>query len=401
MSALDITELRLVDTIEQAPMLQQVLDWVAIGSGTGHLAGLATMATTLADAFAALPGEVALLDPDPVDAVGADGSLHPRAHGQHLMVRVRPQAERRLLLTGHMDTVFGPDHPFRDARWQDAETLNAPGAADMKGGIAVMLAALLAFERTRPTLGYDVFINSDEETGSLSSARLIRGMAAGKVAAFVYEPALAGGAMARARPGSGNFAAVIRGRAAHAGRNPREGRNAIVAAADLALRLSAAASDTLSVNPARIDGGGPDNLVPDLAILRFNIRPHGAKDAQDATALVDAAIAAVSRDHQVAIALHGGVTRPPKAIASATGRLFACVAGAGRDLGHPLAWHDTGGVCDGNTIAACGVPVIDTMGACGGAIHSPDEFLLVDSLSQRARLSALVLHRLERAGGVP
>jgi glutamate carboxypeptidase len=63
-------------------------------------------------------------------------------------------------------------------------------------------------------------------------------------------------------------------------------------------------------------------------------------------------------------------------------------------LGQEIGWQPSGGVCDGNNIAACGVPVVDTMGVRGGAIHSPDEFLIVSSLAERAALSALVLTRL-------
>ena len=78
--------------------------------------------------------------------------------------------------------------------------------------------------------------------------------------------------------------------------------------------------------------------------------------------------------------------------------LFGLVGRAAADLGQSFSRKDTGGVCDGNNIAACRVPVIDTMGACGGEIHSPREFLLVDSLVTRARLSALVLHRINDEG---
>jgi len=249
-------------------------------------------------------------------------------------------------------------------------------------------------------LGYDVLINSDEETGSPSSVPLIRELAQGKLAALTYEPALPGGIMARARPGSGNFAAVVTGRAAHAGRNPEDGRNAVVAAADLALRLSRAKHPALSINPAKIDGGGPANIVPARAVLRFNLRPRGPEQAAEAQALIDRLIAEVAAAHEVAIALHGGFVRPPKPITPAAERLFALVAGAAADLGENLQWQDTGGVCDGNNIAACGIPVIDTMGARGDFIHSPDEYLEVDSLVARARLTALALHRLDR-GALP
>lgn len=383
-------------SIAAAPLVPQVLDWAAINSGTGNLAGLAAMAQVLAAAFAALPGELTLRDPAPVGAIAADGTETAVACGRHLVLRVRPQAARRVLLTGHMDTVYAADDPFQACEWLDAETLRGPGTADMKGGLALMLAGLLAFEASAPALGYDVLINSDEETASLSSAALIRELAAGKIAALTYEPALAGGAMAGARPGSGNFAAVVRGRSAHAGRNPEAGRNAVLAAADLALRIEALVAPGLSANPARIEGGGANNRVPDLAILRFNLRPRDAAHLARAEAALAAAIAEVAAGREVTIGLHGGFARPPKPVDAGAERLFAIVARAAVALGQPMARQDSGGVCDGNNIAACGVPVLDTMGALGGAIHSPQEFLTVASLAERARLTALVLMRLDR-----
>jgi len=394
-------EAQLVEPIGLAPMRDQVLAWTAINSGTANLPGLDTMAGELADAFAALPGEVTLEAPAPVETVTAQGKLATVAHGRHLVVRVRPEAKRRVLLTGHMDTVYAADHPFQASKWLDDSRLRGPGAADMKGGIALMLAGLKAFEAGLPTLGYDVLINSDEETGSAASSSLIRALAQGKVAALTYEPALPGGIMARARPGSGNFAAVFTGRAAHAGRNPEDGRNAVVAAADLALRLSQARHPALSINPAKIDGGGPNNIVPAQAVLRFNLRPHGAEQAVEAQALIERLIFAIADEHDVAIHLHGGFGRPPKPITPEAERLFALVSDAATDLGEALQWQDTGGVCDGNNIAACGVPVIDTMGARGDFIHSPKEYLDVTSLVPRAKLTALTLHRIEKGGAYP
>lgn len=385
----------IAERIEQAPILARTLDWAAVNSGTRNIAGLDRMAGLLADAFGALPGEVALVDPEPVERIGAQGAAEPLAHGRHLLLRVRPEARRRVLLTGHMDTVYAADDPFQRCDWIDDTTLHGPGTADMKGGLSLLLEGLVAFEASRPALGYDVLINSDEETGSLSSDQLIADCARGKIAALTYEPGLPGGVMARARPGSGNFAAVVRGRSAHAGRNPEDGRNALVAAGDLALRLAHAVRSGLTVNPARIDGGGPNNVVPDLAVLHFNMRPGAPEDQALALTLLDELVAGVAREHDVAIQMHGGFARPPKRITPAAERLFALVANTANDLGDTLAWADTGGVCDGNNIAARGVPVIDTMGACGGAIHSPDEFLLADSLVPRARLTALVLHRLD------
>lgn len=397
MQQLTPTEAALIASVDAAPMLDQVLAWSAVNTGTGNLTGLANYVAQLAGEFAALPGEITLVDPARVGVVAADGREVEAAYGKHLVLRVRPGANRRFLLTGHMDTVFPADHAFQTTRWLDRETLNGPGVADMKGGIAVILAALKAFEASAAAsgVGYDVLLNSDEETGSLSSAPLIAELAAGKVAALTYEPsALPDGTLAGARGGSGNYSLVITGRSAHAGRNPQDGRNAIVAAAALALGLKALERPGLSINPARIDGGSANNVVPDHAVLRFNIRPLETGLADWFELQINELINTVSAEHDVSIHRHGGISRPPKPLDPPAERLFELVRDCGAALGQAIRWQSSGGVCDGNNIAACGVPVVDTMGVRGGSIHSPDEFLIVPSLAERAQLSALVLHRL-------
>jgi glutamate carboxypeptidase len=396
MRGLSSVEQAAVERAAGEPMLDQVKQWAAVNSGSRHLGGLKWMGATLSDAFSSLPGKLVLEDAAPVEVMAADGALRPVAHGRNLHLVVRPEAPVQLLLTGHMDTVFGVDHDFQQVFWREDGVLGGPGVADMKSGIAILLAALKAVEKVgTPQLGYEVVINSDEEVGSRGSAPLIAAAARGKKAALTYEPsALADGTLAGARPGSGNFSIRIEGRSAHAGRNPEDGRNALLAAADLALRLAALRRPGLSVNPAKIDGGGPNNVVPDKAVLRVNIRPQTPDDEARAEAELDAAIAAVALKHDVKIRRHGGFGRPPKPIDGRAQALFELVRRSGADLGQEIGWRDTGGVCDGNNIAACGVPVVDTMGARGGAIHSPEEYLIVESLAERASLSALTILRL-------
>jgi glutamate carboxypeptidase len=385
--------------IDAKSMLDRTLAWAAINSGSRNSAGLAAIADALAPVLAAL-GPVVRVAPTPVEAVDATGTARPLVHGDNLHLRVRPDAPVRVLLTGHMDTVFAVDHPFQACRWLDARTVNGPGTADMKGGIAVMLAALEALEGSpfAHQIGYEVVLNADEEVSSLGSAALLRDAARRCHLGLTYEPALPDGTLAGARKGSGNFAAVVRGTAAHAGREPEKGRNALLAAADLALRLAALVRDGLSVNPAKIDGGGPNNIVPDTAVLRFNLRPASLADQARAEADIAAAVAAVAADHDVAITLDGGFARPPKPMDANQRRLFDLVRDCGGAIGLPVGWRDTGGVCDGNNLAATGLAVVDTMGVRGGAIHSADEFMMTDSLVERAQLSALVLMRVAQSG---
>jgi len=400
MGALSSTEQQVVERAASEPMLDQVLSWSAINSGSRNLTGLAAMAGLLADVFTDLPGELSLLEPARVDAVDAAGKTIEIQHGRNIRLSVRPDAPVQLLFTGHMDTVFGVDHVFQETRWLDDDVINGPGTADMKGGIAVMLAALKAIEASNAasSVGYDVILNSDEEVGSLGSASLIAEAARGKRAALTYEPsALPDGTLAGARPGSGNFAITIHGRSAHAGRNPDDGRNALLAAAELALKFEAMRKAGLTVNPAKIDGGSPSNVVPDLAVLRVNMRPATPELEAEANEMIAQAVEAVSAQRDVQVHLHGGFARPPKPMTPDMETLFGLVKQAGADLGQAIGWQSTGGVCDGNNIAACGVPVVDTMGVRGGKIHSMEEFLIVESLKERAALSALTILRL--AGG--
>jgi glutamate carboxypeptidase len=391
------------DTVARAEAfasLAEVERWAGVNSGTRNLSGLATMAELLAAAFAALPGTIRLIEPAPVEQVAPDGSVAMLDHGRHLHLAIRPDAPVQMLFTGHMDTVYPADHALQHCTMLPGGTFGGPGVADMKGGLMVMLAALRAIEASplAERIGYEIVINSDEETGSLSSAALLAEAAHGKVAALTYEPALADGTLAGARGGTGNFSIVVRGRSAHAGRNPEDGRNALVAAADLTLRLARSTGRGLTVNPARIDGGGPNNVVPDLAVLRVNFRPQTAADIDRARAHIDAAVAMAAAEHDVAITVHGGFNRPPKPIDAGAQALFDRVRAAGADLGVLIAWRATGGVCDGNNIAASGVPVVDTMGVRGGAIHSTDEYMIPESLPERAALSALTILRIARDG---
>jgi glutamate carboxypeptidase len=397
MGELSNIEQSAIERAAAEPMLDQVLDWSAINSGSRNLPGLERMAGVLADVFSALPGALELVDPAPVEAVDPAGRTIAMGHGRNLHLKVRPDAPVQLLFTGHMDTVFAIDHPFQHTQWLEDGVLNGPGVADMKGGLAVVLAALKAVETSgsADSLGYELIVNSDEEVGSLGSAPLIARAARGKSAALTYEPsALPDGTFAGARPGSGNFSIVVHGKSAHAGRNPEDGRNAIVAAAELALRLERLIKDGLTVNSSRIEGGGPSNVVPDLAVLRVNLRPRTPDIEAEAKRQIEEIVAVVAVERDVTIHAHGGFGRPPKPMTPAMEKLFGLVKQAGADLGQPIGWKATGGVCDGNNIAACGVPVVDTMGVRGGKIHSMEEFLISGSLGERAALSALTILRI-------
>lgn len=274
---------------QQAAMVDQVIAWSKINSGSGNLDGLRRMGETLEDAFAKTGADCTLLPLSPVRMISLKGEDQSLELGPCRLFSIRPQAPRRILLTGHIDTVFAADHPFQTPRWLDDQTLNGPGVADMKGGLIVMLHALLAVERSGAwedfdfsDFGWDVLISADEEIGSLGSAAYLAERAAFARIGLTYEPALADGTLAGARKGSGNFSFVVRGRAAHAGREFALGRNAVVMMAELITQLDALNGQRsgVTINPAVIAGGAAPNIVPDSAVLRFNVRVESDADAQ-------------------------------------------------------------------------------------------------------------------------
>lgn len=389
---------------KRGEMTRRLREWCAINTGSANLEGLAAMHGALADAFSALGGDVETVPSAPQSVVTPSGEVVARQLGDCLRIVRRPQAPVRVLLTGHMDTVFGADHPFQATTALDDDTLNAPGGADMKGGILVMLYALMAIERSRfaERIGYEVILNADEEIGSPGSSAILMEAARRAQFGMVYEPAMPDGNLAGARKGSGNFSAIFSGRAAHAGRDHASGRNAVVAAAEFACAVDALSGkrEGLTVNVAKIDGGGPNNVVPANAVVRFNVRVARAEDAAFASAEIGELVAAANAREGYGAHLHGGFGRPPKPMTPALEAFFRALKDCGVELGLDLSWKSTGGVCDGNNIAAAGIPVIDTLGARGGDIHSSAEFVKLDSLEERAKLSALLLMRIA-AGDIP
>lgn len=401
MTGLSETETGIAERIfaRQPQMAAQVVEWAQINSGSRNLSGLDTMRTLTAHSLSSIADTVETIPPDTVFTLDEEGAAVTLPHGANLLASKRHDLKRRIILTGHMDTVFPADHPFQTCQMLDDDRLNGPGTADMKAGLIIMIEALAALEAANaiPNLGWDVVVNADEEVSSLGSATLIRETAQRCQIGMTFEPALTPeGTLASARPGSGNFIAALTGKAAHAGRSPQDGRNAVVAAADLASRLDVLKSqiDGLNVNVARINGGTANNVVPDHAQLSWNMRPSDHAAQHRAETAIQEIIAAIERKHEVAIALSGSFARPPKPFDARHQALFALVRDVGTDLGLAIDWKPSGGVCDGNNIARENVAIVDTMGARGGAIHTEQEFMLLSSMSERAALAAITILRI-------
>jgi glutamate carboxypeptidase len=374
-----------------------VIEWANINSGSHNLDGLARFAAVLKRHFSTL-GEVHEIALPPEQVIDSRGQTIALPLGKALSIRKRPDAPLRVFLGIHMDTVYREDDPFQRVEQVDANILRGPGVVDAKGGLAVMLVALEALERNpvAANIGWEVLINPDEEIGSPGSSPLLVEAAKRNHLGLVFEPTMPDGAMVSERKGSGNFSVVIRGRAAHAGRDFHLGRNAILAASDYVVRanrLNGTIPD-MTLNIGRIDGGGPVNIVPDLAIVLLNVRVARLADQQTIERELSQLATEIAEAHDVTAEVHGHFASPPKVLDDRTRALCGHIEQCGRELGIPITWKPSGGASDGNKLAAAGLPVIDTFGPRGGELHSPREFLLLDSLTERAKLATLVLLKL-------
>jgi glutamate carboxypeptidase len=380
------------------PMVQLVSRLANINSYSHHLPGLAVVAELLRQEFTALAPDTTDTTPlPPAETLSATGETLQAPLGELLSFAKRPQASIQALLVIHYDTVYAPEHSFKSVTREDEQTLRGPGVADAKGGIVVMLNALLALEQSpdAKNIGWRVLLNPDEEIGSPGSAHFLTEAAKQSHFALVFEPAPTPQTLVTQRKGSGNFSVIFHGRSAHAGREIEKGRNAILAAARFAIDATAAISTIpgATFNVGKIDGGGPVNVVPDLAILRLNLRVVTPEQQQQVETRLAELIAAANRD-DITATLHGHFSSPPWAPAPQSQALFEQLCAAGRKLGLDLRAAASGGASDANKIASTGLPVLDSLGPVGADIHSQNERIHIPSLVERAKLSALLLTRL-------
>jgi glutamate carboxypeptidase len=369
--------------------------WANINSFSYDLAGLSRMAGALEAEFSSL-APVARIDLPPATSIDSKAQTMSAPLGELLRLTIRPEAPIRVLLNIHYDTVYPPDSPFQSCSRSD-EALRGPGVLDAKGGIIVLLTALRAFERTpwANKIGFEVLLNPDEEIGSPGSARFFIEAAKGNHLAMLFEPALPDGALVDSRKGSGNFTIIVRGRAAHAGRDFHAGRNAITALARLLLQIEECCKDlpNVTINIAKVEGGGPLNVVPDLAIVRLNVRVTTTAEQQTIEQRLKELVPQTLADG-ITGQLVGQFGAPPKTLDPRSAILLKGLIACGAELGVTLTHKPSGGASDGNRLAAAGLPVIDSLGPVGADLHSDREHIRISSLTERAKLTALYLMKL-------
>jgi glutamate carboxypeptidase len=296
---------------------------------------------------------------------------------------------QRILLIGHLDTVW-PVGTL--ARWPftvgDGRA-SGPGAFDMKAGVVQLVFALAALDSRD---GIAVLLTTDEETGSPTARPLIEATAAGIEAALVLEPS-ARGSLKTERKGVALYRIEVRGRAAHAGLDPEKGANAAVEIAHQLIAIAALAHPDVGtqVTPTLVAAGTAVNTVPALASAQVDVRVRTSAEAERVASALAALRPVLPGTF---LDVERSVSIPPLERA-ASAALFARAQGVAGRLGlEELTEAAVGGGSDGSVLAAMGVPVLDGLGAVGDHAHAEGEYVEIGALAERAALVAALVRDL-------
>ena len=385
----DLTALSRIVAARLPQYLGELEQLVSIDCGSYTPDGVNRVADHVADALGALGATVERRRHEPDD---------DRPQLGDLVVGRLDGDGPRLLLIGHMDTVFDPGTAAQRPYRSEGRKAFGPGVTDMKAGLLAGLHAIAALREAGERPAVTFVANPDEEIGSPFSTPVIRALAPEHDAVLVLECARANGDIVSARKGIADYHVTITGRAAHAGVEPEKGRSAILEAAHQVLALHALNGrwPTVTVNAGVIHGGTRPNVVPERCELEVDLRAATAEAFDDAAAEIER-LAGSPTVPDVRISLSRTAGHPPMEKSDASGRLVALAVEIASGLGFSLRDAATGGASDANTTAALGIPTLDGLGPIGGDDHSADEWLDLDSVVPRTTLLAGLMSRIGEA----
>jgi glutamate carboxypeptidase len=326
------------------------------------------------------------------EAIGAFSAWLPsparsEVHGGRPVWRWGPDRPRVLLL-GHLDTVWPVGTLARMPFANDGQRLTGPGVFDMKAGVVQGWAAM-ALAGLDDGSGVGMLLTTDEEIGSHASRDLIAQAIEQADAVLVLEPSVEA-ALKTARKGTSWYTVDILGRAAHAGLDPERGVNALIAAAELALAVPTWADSQrgTTITPTLMTAGSTPNTVPALARLIVDVRAWTTAEQVRVDERMREWQPAV---HGASVEIGGGIDRPALEQASAA-ELFSLARSAAAALGlEPLEGRAVGGASDGNLTGAAGVATLDGLGPVGDGAHAEHEWVSVPAMAERAALVAALL----------
>lgn len=400
---LNADEQALVDWLpsREQEMVELLEQLTITNSGSMNKAGVGEIAEFFSAELGQLGFGVTTLPGERIDMPSCPGSDYSIDVADHLLA-TKPGNGTRLLLMGHMDTVFPPFAPFQDFR-RDGDTIYGPGVADMKGGLVVMLYALKALDEAGDLddMAITVLLNSDEEIGSLSSRKFLEQQAREHDYGLVYE-STGTDTLVRERKGLGQARFVVNGVASHAGGAHEQGRSAIK---ELAYKIVEIENMTdyetgLTVNVGVVSGGEARNTIAPCAEafvdLRYPTPEHGEQARQQFESIFSQVYSYPVDSGELSTDSWVNLHRPPKIATAESDYLLEKTRSIGRLLGQELGVTDSGGGTDGSLTQAVGLPTLDSLGIAGTGAHSNREQARLSSLVERAQLSAVLIRRLSQ-----
>jgi glutamate carboxypeptidase len=304
----------------------------------------------------------------------------------------RKEAKDRVLLLGHLDTVW-PVGTLAQMPYKLSEgKLTGPGVLDMKAGVAMAFTAIeLLIEARLLDREIVLLLNSEEELGSPVSRPVTEALARDCSAVYVLEAAL-GEAVKTARKGTGNWRIDLYGIAAHAGVDYEKGVSALGELARIIETVNGWTEPKrgLTVSVGLAGGGSKTNVIPAHAFAEVDVRIQKRADGER---IAKKFAKLRTRDPRCTLVVAGGINRPPMERKAGVVRLYRRARALAAELGFPLEEAATGGASDGNFTAALGIPTLDGLGPVGAGAHAAHEHLLVEHLAPRTALLAALLAR--------
>jgi len=316
--------------------------------------------------------------------------------GDALRATVGGPSNSAIMLMGHRDTVFPKGEPMRRPFRVENGKAYGPGVADMKAGLVMNAFVLAAFKKFGGSPAPLVALfTSDEEIGSPACRPIIEAEARRARAVFNSEPGRPSGNVVSGRKGGVFMKMDVTGKAAHSGGNFTDGISAIE---ELARKITALHAITdltrgTTVNVGLISGGQTVNTVAPWAKCEIDLRYVTPADREAAMAKIERIVATGNVPGTSAKLEIAGEFKPLVETPDSK-RLFDHYASCAKDLDLTVEGEFTGGCADSGFTAGVGTPTICAVGPVGGKAHTPEEYLVVDSLVPRAQTLALAVARL-------
>lgn len=367
----------------QDEMLTLLETMVNIDSGSYTVNGVKKVSQLISDILIPLGFEITMLPSS--------------KYAPHLLARKMGNGTKNIMFLGHMDTVFDEGTAKKRPFHTEGNLAFGPGVCDMQAGIVCLLYALKALDAIQY---YDykelkILLNSDEERGSETSEAYIIEECKKSDMVLVMEPGMPGDYVVIERQGGGIFNLDIEGHPAHAGACPLDGIHSIDEAAHKILALHALTDhkEDKSISVGVINGGTRSNIIPEHVFMEIDLR---ARRHCDGLNLMEAMqkIADTSYVPGTKSTLKKVMYRPPIEKTAGNTELYHILTKASNKLGITIQEKYCGGGSDGNYTSAAGIPTIDSLGPVGSLEHTDKEYLLIDSLFSRSKLTALFITEL-------